>query len=472
MPTVDATFRIRANGPQSTSWIPQPGQIKSIATNGIYQARNTNIVLNSITQIYSQARSFYNPFFGQYGARCMWGGGHGGYMGNEMYVMPFGSETSAWFRQTDPYPITPEFNVDGVSWRDPTKVDMTTGEFLVNGVAGQYFGFSIPSTHTRNATIAMPGGTNGMGRMLVPLHQAYPGGGFGWSTTHIYDFGKEPTPTYNPAVQYWSRAGALNDVLTNPATITSGDAAWRQPSQQRVGFIYWNTAGRVLGLLRVLYFYYNGNGNNPAPHWELGGTIAGFTDTEAGFGAAVGGDNGMGYCEPRNMLLLQAYSNNFNLGIYFHMVDLARPSPHPAVKMNVVGPRPPLYSASGLQNGASVEYNPIDGYWYGLFCATSRPRNDLWRLRPQDPGISWKDPNITNAQLMAAPHVWEEITDRMPPIVGYWDALRGSPAVALIFGYNRMQFSESMGCFTWDGGAGDAASNNLGQTLLINPIGV
>lgn len=474
MTTIEANFRVRTVSSSAPSWIAQPGQIKSIATNSIYAARNPNIVLNSITQIYSQARSFYNPYYGSYGARVMFGGGHGGYVGNEVYVMQYGAETGQWLRLTDPYPAPLTFNqAAATGWYDPLLVDRTNGEFLVNGEAGVYFGYCPWSDHTRNKTIAVPGGTNNMGRMVLPCNQGYPGGGFDTTKTHIFDFGKEGgVPTYNKATAYWSRGGDLKDANPSAVYATSNDACWRETDLGRIGFIANSTSGYVLALVKILYYYYNGTTANPTAHWELGGTITGYRDNTGGLSASMGGDNGMGFIASRKLLLLQANSGQFGLGIYYHMVDLARPSPHPANVMIVAGPNPPLYSASGLQNGASVEYCPIDGYFYGLFCANSRPKNDLWRLKPQDPGINPKDPNITNAQLMAANWVWEEITDRMPTIEGWWDTHRQDTGVGLIFGYNRLQWSDSMECFTWDGGAGDPSTNQYGQALLINPIGV
>lgn len=479
MTTVDATFRIRAldNSGSYPSWSAAPGEIKSIATNSIYSVRQTDFTLNSVTQLYSEARSFYNPYYGQYGARVMWGGGHGGYVGNEVYICPITGPTSQWVRLTKPFNAPLVFSTPGVGWDDPSIVDKTTGEFLVAGVRGQYNGFCIPTDHTRNKTIALPGGTGGLGRMLVPCHQAYPGTGtYSWTTTHELDFGKEPytNPTYNTSVGWWSATGDLKEAQATAAYATAGDACWPEHDLNRVGFIGWATGGTAITTRRVLYYNYNAAVGS---RWTDGGAIGNYRDAVTNASAAVGIDNGMGWHAGRKVLFVQAFSGNGNIGpgIRYHYINIGGGAPFATGPLNIVGPNPPIYGASGIQNAASIEWNPIDGYWYGLFCATTRPKNDLWRLKPQDPGISWSNPNVTTAQLLAAPHVWEEITDRMPTILGYWDANRQAANVssaALIFGYNRMQFSDALGCFTWDGGAGDPSGNTYGQVLLINPVGV
>lgn len=487
MTTVDATFRIRTAAQSQETWRPQPGQITEISTNVIASVAPPISELNGLGDnggnnpynLFDQSKPVYCKWFGQYGALVVGAsGGHSAWRGNELYIFPINGPTNAWGRMTRPFPVGTAITW----WADPQNYDNVNGEYLINGVAGQWHGNCPPSDHLRNKAICIPGGTNNQGRLFIPATQAYPGGTSAVQsiTSHSADLGIEPytNPSLNTSVKYWTRHDQIpQGGRTTPYPYFVGEAVWIEEDMQRVGLIGWassvtltNSSSPTTGTY-IRYFYYNGNTNNSAPHWEMGSYVS-LTNM------AVGPDNGQGYCPQRKLLFIQRYRgiNILNFGIEYYIVDL-NPTPAVSRAMLVEGTPPAKYAEFYQQNGAGLTYCPVDGHMYGIFAYGSRPTQEIWRFRIKPDQLG--DSLLNHPTPTVATWRWENLTAKMPAIKGDWDwrEPRSTTTIrANHMGYNRAEWSDSIGAIVWCGGSGQVNAQGVitanDTVQLINPVGV
>jgi hypothetical protein len=196
------------------SWVPPPGQLKSIHANELTSVNACPSNSCWYTESSGQngpwtnwCGAVFSPDYSELGAMLYWGGGHGGYDGVEFYA--FDLSTQSWSRlgEAIPYDFLPD---TGADWCD----------VIYNGQP------IPPASHTYSHAVYIPpaggGGPKGSWCLTFNVYGGGPGSGNGAAgyRPHAFDLSTKTwtrltTNTTNPPYAYGAYGGAFTDTNKN-----------------------------------------------------------------------------------------------------------------------------------------------------------------------------------------------------------------------------------------------------------------
>lgn len=217
------------------AWLPEPGMRKNVSLNTIESvypvnapdtrtrgSKNVLDVWNSTT---------YVPSLGKYGSILAWGGGHGDYLGNEVYR--YDIETRVWSLFLAPFDIPISYHL-GTQANDPADGN-GTGTGVSDGLYGEYW-----SDDTKSATVAGQKCPTHTYANMEWIPGPKVGNTNGWLViVGNFNFQTHKVDLDNPSAG-WSRFGVLLNSTGRTESLAQGCSIFDTTRNKLIGFPFAN----------------------------------------------------------------------------------------------------------------------------------------------------------------------------------------------------------------------------------------